>query len=195
MRIETLLRSPLFEGFDEDELALLLFGRRQVVRRYPRGKMIHCQGDTVEGLHILAEGSVVTTMTNAEGRSLKVATIQAPAFFAPAFVFASDNRFPVNVETATYCEVIVIGREHLLQQMALHPNLMQNVLRDISDRCAFMSHRLRDFAIGDLKQRILRHISEHGEIKNQADVARQLGVARQSVSRALAELRREGRLP
>ncbi len=194
MKIEKLMVAPLFKGFEEEELALLLFSGCTSPRTYPSGTIMHLQGDVVKGLHILVEGRVKTTMGNDDGKVITVETIDAPSAFAPAFVFASDNHFPVNVIADTDCEVIMISRERMLDMMSKNPQFMENVLRDISDRNVFLTHRLRQFAITNLKRRILEYLKEHGPIKNQVEVAQILGVARPSLSRALAELEREGKI-
>ena len=192
MDIEELTRFRLFQGLDEDQIAHLLFGKGRRKRKYSEGKTLYYQGDAVEGLHLLVEGSVITSMNNEEGKSITVETLTAPSLMAPAFVFASDNHFPVHVEAKTDCEVITISKEQLMRLMATYPSLMMGVMQIISDRCAFLTKRLRGFAITNLKQRILQYLRENGEIKNQNEVAKVLGVARPSLTKALAELEREG---
>jgi CRP-like cAMP-binding protein len=53
-----------------------------------------------------------STYTNghAEGKQLTIETLKAPQLLAPAFVFSSENRFPVNIEAIEKCEILVISQ-------------------------------------------------------------------------------------
>lgn len=49
-----------------------------------------------------------------------------------------DNRFLVTVESIKECELFVIGKEHFLDFMYIHPLVVQNFLKEISDPSAFL---------------------------------------------------------
>ena len=100
----------------------------------------------------------------------------------------------MDVWAETDCQIIMVGRSHLVSFMSVHPQFMQNLVQIISNRCSFLSKRLNDFAVNSLKQRIMKYIKENGRIENQSEAARHLGVARPSLSRALAEMERDGML-
>ena len=72
---------------------------------------------------------------------------------------------------------------------------MSGFLTDISDRSAFLGRKLNEFALLDLKKRILEYLKTNPVIRNQREVAQRLGVTRPSLARALSELAKEGRLP
>ena len=120
--------------------------------------------------------------------------IIARHLLASAFIFATENRFPVNVEAIGPCEVFVIGKERFLEFMRLHPLMMQNFLKDISDRSVFLSRKLNEFALLNLKTRLLKYLETHSVIHNQQEVAQKLGVTRPSLARALSELVNEGKI-
>ena len=136
----------------------------------------------------------LTKLLNDEGKELTVEEIGAPNLLASAFIFATENRFPVNVEAIGPCEVFVIGKERFLEFMRLHPLMMQNFLKDISDRSVFLSRKLNEFALLNLKTRLLKYLETHSVIHNQQEVAQKLGVTRPSLARALSELVNEGKI-
>lgn len=195
-KMEKLSRLPVFKEMSDLQLEDLLFSQHGNgnVKTYKRGDMVKMQGDECRGLYVLTEGTVRCTMGGIEGKTVTVELIQAPGLLAPAFIFASDNHFPVDVWAETDCQVILVGRNHLLRFMSAHPTFMQNMVQLISNRCAFLSKRLNDFAVNSLKQRIMKYMKENGGIENQSEAARHLGVARPSLSRALAEMERDGLL-
>jgi len=171
MELTGLLQMAPFQGMKEEELVAFLFGLPNSLKHFEPGDIIARQGDLCKGLYILASGSVRAGMINDEGKELTVEEIGAPNLLASAFIFATENRFPVNVEAIGPCEVFVIGKERFLEFMRLHPLMMQNFLKDISE-----------------------YLETHSVIHNQQEVAQKLGVTRPSLARALSELVNEGKI-
>lgn len=164
------------------------------VRRYETGDFIAMPGDVCRALYVLAVGSVRAQMVSAEGKQLTVDHLQAPELLAPAFLFSSENRFPVNIEALEACEVVAVDCVNLLSAMQGDAVLMQNFLRVMSDRSLFLSRKLNEFALQGLKERLLNFLRLHDTISNQQEVAYILGVARPSLARALSELVAEGKV-
>ena len=177
MEIHTLLEMPPFQDITEEELLSLILAPEHAHRQYKPADFIAMQGEAYRSLFILCNGSVRTQMVSAEGKQLTIETLKAPQLLAPAFVFASENRFPVNIEAKEKCEILVINK---------------NFLQLVSDRTLFLSKKLNAFALQSLKSRILNYLRMHGTILNQQEVAQILGVARPSLARALSELASEG---
>lgn len=192
MNIPLLQSHPLFHGLSEENLMQLLLLSNNAIRRYRCGDFIAMQGDICRSLYVLTEGSVRAQMVSAEGKQLTIDHLQAPELLAPAFLFASENRFPVNIEALTDCEVVAVNQKSFLALMQSYPVLLENFLRVMSDRSLFLSRKLNEFALQSLKSRLLNFLQLHGTITNQQEVAYILGVARPSLARALAELVAEG---
>jgi CRP-like cAMP-binding protein len=192
MEIYPLLRMPPFRGITEEELLSLILSPEHARRLYKPSDFIAMQGETYRSLFILCSGKVRTQMVNAEGKQLTIETLKAPQLLAPAFVFSSENRFPVNIEAIEKCEILVISQSAFLEFLHQYPIVMHNFLRLVSDRTLFLSQKLNAFALQSLKSRILNYLRIHGSIRNQQEVAQILGVARPSLARALSELVGEG---
>ena len=161
MELTGLLQMAPFQGMKEEELVAFLFGLPNSLKHFEPGDIIARQGDLCKGLYILASGSVRAGMINDEGKELTVEEIGAPNLLASAFIFATENRFPV---------------------------------KDISDRSVFLSRKLNEFALLNLKTRLLKYLETHSVIHNQQEVAQKLGVTRPSLARALSELVNEGKI-
>lgn len=184
----------LFEGCEKEALHQLLREAPNSLRIYKEGEYIARQGDACRSLFILMKGNVKTQMENAEGKQLTIDWIKAPDILAPAFIYASENRFPVNVEATELCEVLVMDRARFEAFMHAQPAVMRNFIAIISDRSLFLSRKLNEFALQSLKSRLLNYLQMHGGIHNQQEVAFILGVARPSLARALSELIAEGKI-
>ena len=181
MHTEILNRMSLFEGCDPEALYQLLREAPNSLRTYKEGEFIARQGDVCRSLFILIKGHVRAQMENAEGKQLTIDWIKAPDILAPAFIYASENRFPVNVEATELCEVLVMDRTRFEEFMHAQPAVMRNFIATISD-------------LQSLKSRLLNYLKMHGGIHNQQEVAFILGVARPSLARALSELIAEGKV-
>lgn len=184
----------LFEGCEAEALHQLLREAPNSLRTYKEGEYIARQGDACRSLFILMKGNVKTQMENAEGKQLTIDWIKAPDILAPAFIYASESRFPVNVEATELCEVLVMDRTRFEAFMHAQPAVMRNFIAIISDRSLFLSRKLNEFALQSLKSRLLNYLQMHGGIHNQQEVAFILGVARPSLARALSELIAEGKI-
>lgn len=191
MEIHVLLKMQPFQGITEEQLLPLILVPEHTCRVYKPFDFIAMQGEIYRSLFILCSGSVRTQMVNAEGKQLTIETLKAPQLLAPAFIFSSENRFPVNIEAKESCEILVVNKTVFLDFMHQHPIVMHNFLQLVSNRTLFLSKKLNAFALQSLKSRILNYLRMHGSILNQQEVAQILGVARPSLARALSELANE----
>ena len=178
MDYKKLAEAPVFRGLSERFLENFIGRTPNALREFGIGDFIALQGTVCQSLYLLYSGRVRTNMVNEEGKQVTIEEIEAPRLLAPAFIFATDNRFPVNITTLTNWEKIV----------------MQNFLRIISDRSIFLSRKLNAFALQDLKTRLLAYLREHENPRSRQEIADILGVARPSLARVLSELADEGYL-
>ena len=194
MDYKKLAEAPVFRGLSERFLVNFIGRIRIALREFGIGDFIVFQGTVCQSLYLLYSGRVRTNMVNEEGKQVTIEEIEAPRLLAPAFIFATDNRFPVNITTLTNCEELVLNRTDFVDLMHREKIVMQNFLRIISDRSIFLSRKLNAFALQDLKTRLLAYLREHENPRSRQEIADILGVARPSLARVLSELADEGYL-
>ena len=194
MDYKKLAEAPVFRGLSERVLENFIGRTPNALREFGIGDFIALQGTVCQSLYLLYSGRVRTNMVNEEGKQVTIEEIEAPRLLAPAFIFATDNRFPVNITTLTNCEVLVLNRTDFVDLMHREKIVMQNFLRIISDRSIFLSRKLNAFALQDLKTRLLAYLREHENPRSRQEIADILGVARPSLARVLSELADEGYL-
>lgn len=188
------MESRLFEGIDEEQVTQLIYSTSTIINIYRRGAIVANEGDEVKGLLILTEG-VVNNYIGEEGKKkVNLKTVHAPDFLVPAFIFASNPRFHTTIQAAVDSEVVLINRDLLVKYSKNNNRIMQNIVREMSDRFQFLSIRLSEFSTMTLKDRLLKYVKEYGPITNQTELAQHMGVARPSLSRALSELQIEGKI-
>lgn len=194
MQLTELLKISLFKGLNETDVVKFLYGAPSNLRRYNAGDSVARQGNLCRGAYILISGRVRCSMSGDDGKEITVDEMTAPCILASAFIFATENRFPVNVEALVPCELYIIGKAHFLEFMHKHPVMLENFLRDISDRGVFLSRKVNEFALQNLKTRILAYLEKNPDIHNQREVAQRLGATRPSLARALSELIAENKI-
>jgi CRP/FNR family transcriptional regulator, dissimilatory nitrate respiration regulator len=202
MDYSVLSQSPLFKGINSQEISEILATLQYRIRRYTSGSIISQSGEVVNSLMIVIIGTVKGEMVDYSGRIIKIEDISAPGALAPAFLFGSKNRFPVNVVSISDSELLTIEKSELLRLLMSNSIILGNFLDMISNRSQFLSEKIKFLNFktirGKLAQYIL-HISgnQKGLVrlnKTQNELADFFGVARPSIARALNELEEEGYL-
>ena len=167
------------------------------IKKYKRGEHIAYQGDKVRYLIMLIKGKVKTEIVSSSGLTLPMEEIQAPYPLAAAFLFADNNRFPVDVIALEDCEVLYISKESVEAQIAKCPGFMRGFMAFNANRMQYLSERLKIFAQKGIKAKICYYIlarEQNGELdlgRSIASLAEYFGVERPSLSRALSEIVKE----
>lgn len=181
-----------FKGLTEEDIASLLYSSPGALRKYKEGDYVAHQGEVCDKIAIMLKGSVYSVMVNDYGKELILTDIHTPSLLGYTYLFATDNKFNVNVIAKTPCEMVFIEKERILALMHERPVFMQSYMRGMSDVSMKVFKRLFELNLHKLKQRLLSYIEQHDELPKLTELAKQLGVTRPSLSRALAELRRDG---
>ncbi len=196
---------PLWEGFSENELSGFISETKYTIIKYSKGEIIVTQGEICKHLYILAKGSVRTEMFTEDGGALTISNISAPHPLASAFLFADNNRFPVDVVASEECAIMKIHKDEVLRMFGLYPKFMSSFISFNSNITQFLSSKLQLLTIKTIKGKIAWYLleqtkklkAEKGMIKiipdmNQTELAGYFGVARPSLARTLAEMESEG---
>ena len=192
MDLNELKQCDFFKGLTEDDIANLLFSSPGALRRYKEGDVVARQGEVCDKIAIMTKGELYTVMINEYGKELILNSIKSPNLLGFTYIFASDNRFNVNVIAKTPCELIFVEKERLVSLMHDRPIFMQSYLRGMANVGLTVFKRLYELNLSSLKQRLLKYLENNQEIPNQTVLAKRLGVTRPSLSRAMAELKRDG---
>lgn len=183
---------PLFRGGDRTALEAVLQRSPGRYASYRKGDFIALQNDACRSLLLLCEGSVYAQMTSAEGRELTLDTLSAPDTLASAFVFGTENRYPVSIVAQTDCRLWIITRDALLQILERDNAVLRNFLTIVSDHSLFLSRRINEFALQSLSSRVVGYLRDNHVIRNLQEAAFILGVARPSLSRMIGQMVDQG---
>lgn len=181
----------------EEEIAKLKCTIPHAVKEFKRGNCIAYQNDKVSYLYMLTKGRVKTEIVSNSGFSLPVEEISAPYPLAAAFLFADNNRFPVEVTALEDCELLLISKETVEKQMAKCSGFLRGFMAFNANRMQYLSERLKLFAQKGIKAKIAYYIlskESNGTFqlgRSVSSLAEYFGVERPSLSRAISELVRD----
>lgn len=189
---------PICGNIPESEREEFLSSLKAVTRVYQKGEFIARQGDTVGSLYLLTTGSVKTEMITESGGVLAIETIVAPRPLAPAFLFAENNRFPVDVVALESCWVMMIPKASVMKQLATNENFLKSYMAFNANRTQFLSERLQLLSIKTIKGKLAYYIQQRSVggafnlDRNQTELAEYFGIARPSLARSFSEMIEEG---
>ena len=194
MNIDDLLLCPICGNIPENERETFLDALHFKTKSFKKGEWIAQQGDIVKALYIFLKGSVKAEMISEAGTVLNIETIHAPNPLAPAFLFAENNKFPVDVVALKECEIILIPKDTITKQLAGNEKFLQGFMGFTANRAHFLSERLKFLSTKTIKGKLAQYILERSKNTNftlemsQTALSEYFGVTRPSLSRSLSEM-------
>jgi CRP-like cAMP-binding protein len=191
---------PLFSHLSKEEIGEILERCVSEVREVGKGNYVVRQGNPVQFLYLLMEGLVRTEMVTKEGNVLEIEFIEPVRPLAPAFLIATENRYPVDVITAEKSIFYLIPKSMWMKEMMQNETLMTNFMKVNSNMTVFLSKKVQMMSIKSLKGKLSLYILENTTPQNdsfilrrtQTQLAEYFGVQRPSLARTLGEMIREG---
>ena len=198
--LEILEKCPLFIGLSMDRILDLLNGQYKIFS-YKNGDLVLAQGDVFNHLYIIKQGKVSAEMLDALGRNTTIEELEPSKLIAPAFLFATKNRIPVDVIARTETLIIRITVDKLTEMMQKEKLILQNYLNIVANRAYFLSEKIRSYRFGTIKSKwanyLLEQVNLHQDTifqipHSQQELADLFGVTRPAVAKALAQLTEMG---
>ena len=199
--IDLLGDCTLFTGMSNTEITSVLSGHLGRIKNYPSDTLIAQAGDEVRFLLILLQGSVKGEMIDYTGKVIKIEDIEPPRPLAPAFLFGSRNRYPVNITAGEDTKVLSIPRDRFLIMLQESEKVLVNFINIISSRGQFLSNKIKFLSFTTIKGKLAQYlldISEQTASKSfvlphsQSQLSELFGVARPSIGRAIGEMNQDG---
>lgn len=190
-----LRESDLFQDLDDGTTAAI--AERLAMATCPPGRLIYEPGATGEALFILKRGTVRMYRMTPDGRKLVLAVLEPGAVFG-------DMSSLGQAMTGTYaeardeCMVCILSRRDIEQIILAHPEVALRILQLYAGRLRETEDRLEQIAFQPVPSRVARLLlqlaDDNGEVGDYShgDLADMIGTSRETVSRALVEMKRAG---
>jgi CRP-like cAMP-binding protein len=185
--------SPFFAGLSDDACRALaaVCQRRRIRRR----AMLFMQDEPGEAMYVLLIGAVQLLKTNAAGDAVVIRTVRPGENFAEAILFEQD-RYPVTAVALSESQVLWLPRAEVLRLLD-DPGFRGAFVRMLLARLRYLADRLAHQAVGGVEDRLFGFLAEHYGRRplirvdiTKKSIAAAIGIAPETLSRAIGRLRR-----
>lgn len=193
-------KCQLFKGLEEEAVINLLDEHVYQVKHYNKGNIIASRKETCNFLLILAEGSAKGEMLNMSGKVIKIEDLIAPRALAPAFLFGTHNRYPVDIVATSPSTVAFFPKETVIKLIQQNDVFLTNYLDSLSNRAQFLSNKLYFLSFKTIKEKLANYFLDNSQpysnsirlTQSQQQLSELFGVTRPSLSRGIQEMEDEG---
>lgn len=202
-RAAALARTSLFGGLSEPALAEI--AERAVPRRYRKGTVIFVQGEPGERCFVIGTGTVKISAYHPDGREAVLAVLGPGDVLGELALFESSPR-SADATALEDSELLSLDAGSLNAAIGAHPDIAIALLNVLGVRLRQSNEAFQDIAFFDVPGRVARRLADladaHGidvgegmliDISlSQESLAQMVGATRESVNKALAQLKRRG---
>jgi CRP/FNR family transcriptional regulator, cyclic AMP receptor protein len=198
-----LARTEVFGGLEERELSEV--AQVAVPRSWDRGEVIFREGDDGDTCYLIRSGAVLLTREHQDGRMIALAELRAGGMFGELALFRGETRSATAeaVEETTAIALLAPDMQRLIKR---NPDISLKLLAALAERVRTTTERLMQQSFQTVAGRVagallaqVRARQEEGAPEEevlvectQAEIAQLAGTSRESASRFLATLEREG---
>ena len=201
--LELLLAMPLFAHLDRAVLLDLL--RRMVLKRWYADAIIAGQDEPGDALYILVSGRARTVLFGENGREITLASLSRGDYFGETALL-DDKPHPAHVVAEGEVALLSLGRQAFREHLGAHPQTALHMLRELAGKLRQANGMVESLALMDVPARLTRTLvalaEQEGEPfgdgmlirkrPTQQALANMVGTCRETVSRTLSALARQG---
>ena len=194
-------KSMFLRLLPEEEFKIDLRNGTIRLRSYPRGSLVHLEGEACDKLEVILSGQAVVDRIDENGGLLRIAMFEQDALLGGNLLFSCNPHYPMTVTAHVPLQVLEIPRETLFGYLSRHPAFLRFYLQTVSDYTFLLGNKIRhdlhrsirDSLRNWLRQEALRQQSLSLVLPmSKKELAERLGVQRTSLSRELAKMRQDG---
>ncbi|SCY67385.1 Crp/Fnr family transcriptional regulator [Alkaliphilus peptidifermentans] len=174
-------------------------------RNFRKGTIVFMEGDPGEAFYFIKSGKIKVFKTTADGRELIFAILGDGDVFAEVTLF-NDMNYPASAEVLEDASIGMISNKALEDLVVKNSNIALGIIKVLSKKLFNSQQKVKELALGDTYMRtaqmIIKLSDEHGvsteggiELKlsiSRQELANMIGTARETVSRALGQFKKEG---
>lgn len=200
---ELLASVKVFSGLEPRELEEV--ARVAVPRSFDRGEVVFREGDPGDTCYVVRSGTVSIRRDHPDGRSRALAELRNGAIFGELSMFGAETR-SATAEVLEPTQLVAILRADMQRVIRSSPDIAFKMLAELADRVRLVNEQLSRQSFQTVSGRVASTLlaqvvtrqsegaGEHDVLvkATQAEIAQLAGTSRESASRFLATLAREG---
>ena len=196
--IETLKKTALFHGLDEDVIKQL--SSQVVTRQFPKNSIVVTQGDETDSLYVIIEGKVDVFLQNDKGKEIIINTLGECDSFGELAPLGGIPR-QASIITTENSMLVVISRQVFMDTLLTKPAISMRIINRLINLIKDLTEEVSSLALEDVYNRVVRVLYKHAEEigdklvtekLTQQDIALRVGATREMVHRILKELKTGG---
>jgi CRP-like cAMP-binding protein len=199
--LDLVAKAPLLAGLSPADLALLMDGAHSAV--YPETELLFSQGDKADRFFILLEGRVNVFALTETGDQSIIEVFDPIVSFAEAAIFSSGI-FPLNAEVMAGSKLVHVPAPQFLKRLTDNRSLGLLLLGGLSQWQFRLVHEISELKSKSPGQRLATFLlalaakagaDTAGRVRlplTKAVLASRIGIAPESLSRALNRLKAYG---
>lgn len=194
---------PIFAELEESAVARL--AARCVSRNVGDGHVLFNAGDSCRGLYVIESGRVRIYRTSPEGKE-QVLHVEGPGRAVAELPLFDGGAYPASAITIEPSRLAFLPREDFEAVYRAHPDVAQAIIRALGKRLRHLVQVTETLAFHDVAARLAMLLAGYAERlgtpvdggvemtlgRTQEELSLEIGTARESVSRAMRQLKGSG---
>ena len=174
-------------------------------KRFPKDAVVFFENEAGDTLFMVAEGRIKVTILGDDGREVILSVLGAGEFFGDMSLLDNEPRSATAI-AAEDSELLSLSRADFEGLMKENPGIMTTLIRVLTARLRHANHQISTLALLDVYGRVARVIVDlarddgrrlkDGRIAFQRpthqEIANRIGTTRETVTRMLKDLQRQG---
>ncbi len=200
--VDQLKKVSFFRDLSPEALELVF--QRMVQRRLPSGTILFRKGEQARGVYVLVSGEVEIYRSTADGRE-QVLHVESPVQSIAELPVFDGGAYPASGRTAEDSVVFFLSIDDFQRLYREHPEISDAVIRSLGQRLRALVGVVERISLRSVPGRVAKILIDNAEREGaamdggtftlpgtQSDLAHLLATSRESVARALGDLRRKG---
>lgn len=198
-----LKKVAIFKDLTDEELNTI--DGMLVERYYKKGCLILKQGDAADAMFMVKEGNLRITKLTMDGKEKIAGLLKESDFFGEICILIGKERC-INARAVTDCRLAALSRSDTISILEKMPKVAFSFINTLCSRLVEAEHHMDGLLFKSIEERITDQLYElskgHGVYLNDGVLvniklthqflADMIGISRESVTRGIKELKREG---
>ena len=198
-----LARTEVFADLEERELGEV--AQVAVPRTWQKGEVVFREGDAGDTCYLIKSGAVMLTREHQDGRMVALAELRAGGMFGELAMFRGETR-SATAEALEVTEAVALLAPDVQRLIRDNPDIASKLLAALAERVSRTTERLLQQSFQTVAGRVASALLAQAVARQaegaperdvlieatQAEIAGLAGTSRESASRFLATLEREG---
>lgn len=194
---------PIFSALDQEDLEKIAVMIRH--KEYKKGEVIFSEGDMVDSIVIINEGSTKAYKNTMEGREQILYIFSEGDFFGEQYLFR-NHLAAYTVETLEPVKLCQLTKAQFQQILHNYPDIAVKIIGELGGRMSRLETAMQSIGVRSIDARIaailLEFSNKYGSKVSEGiliqlplsreGIANYIGIARETVSRKLSQMEHEG---